>query len=73
MGAIIARLKAEPALIVGALASGIVAAVLYLAGHDVLGSDIVATVQNALDPAQGGWLIPLITGFVTRFFVSPAR
>lgn len=72
MGAIIARLKAEPALIVGAIASGIVAAVLYLAGHDVLGTDVVETVRNALDPSQGGWLIPLIVGAVTRFFVEPA-
>lgn len=69
----IARLKNEPALLIGALAAAILAAVQSLAGHGVLSGDVVAWISNALDPTQGGWLIPLLVGIVTRFFVSPAR
>ena len=72
MNAIIARIKAEPAVAIGTLAAVALAVVQTLAGRGVIGPDIADTVLRALDP-QAGWALPIILGIVTRFFVSPAR
>jgi len=72
MGAIIARLKAEPALIIGILGAAIVAAIQAAGGHDLVGPDVVSFVTRAFDPTQGGWADLLLVGIVTRFFVKPA-
>ena len=72
MGAIIARLKAEPALIIGILGAAFVAGVQYAAGQDLVGPDAVSFVTRAFDPTQGGWANLLLAGIITRFFVSPA-
>jgi hypothetical protein len=72
MSAIIARLKAEPAVVIGTLAAAALAAFQYLGGREVISPDVVATVQNALDP-NGGWFYLLAIGVVTRFFVSPTK
>jgi len=69
---ILARLKNEPAVLIGVIAAAILAAVQSLAGNEVITPDIAATVGNALDPASG-WALPIVIGIVTRFFVSPAR
>jgi hypothetical protein len=68
----IAKLKSEPAVVIGTLAAVILAVVQTLAGRGVIDQNIVDTVAGALDPTKGGWLIPLIVGLVTRAFVSPA-
>ena len=66
------RLKSEPAVVIGALAAVILAAVQTAAGHELISGDLAAILSKALDPS-GGWAIPLIVGIVTRFFVSPAK
>lgn len=65
------RLKKEPAVIIGALAAALLAALQVLAGADLIGGGLFDFVSKALDPTSG-WAIPLIVGIVTRFFVSPA-
>ena len=65
------RLKREPALLIGLIATVILGAVQYASGNALIGADLAATVQSAIDPTTG-WAIPLILGFITRFFVSPA-
>ena len=67
----IARLKNEPAVVIGVLAAAALAAVQYLGGHDLLSGSAVDWVTRALDP-NAGWAIPIVLGIVTRFFVSPA-
>lgn len=67
------RLKREPAVVIGILASVVLAVITSLAGNGVISQDIAATIGKALDPSQGGWAIPIIVGIVTRFFVSPAE
>lgn len=69
----LAKLKNEPAVVIGVLAAALLAALQSLAGHGAIRPDIVDTIAKALDPGQGGWAIPIIVGFVTRFFVSPAK
>ncbi len=71
MSAIVARLKAEPAVVIGVIAAAILAGVQYAGGHDLVGSGVVDAVTKAFDP-NTGWAIPIILGLVTRFFVSPA-
>ena len=51
------------------VAAGVLAVVQTLAGSGIIAEDIAATVTRALDPTTGGWLIPVIVGLVTRFFV----
>ena len=62
------RLKNEPAVIIGVLAAVVLAVVQTLGGHGIISGDLVDTVTKALDP-NGGWLIPIILGLITRFFV----
>lgn len=62
------RLKNEPAVIIGAIAAGILATVQALAGGGLIGTDVVDTITQALDPTSG-WAIPLVLGVITRFFV----
>jgi len=62
-----------PAILVGAIAAALLAAIQSLAGDGVIGEDVLATVAGALDPTKGGWLLPLLIGALTRFFVSPAE
>ena len=71
MGSIIARLKSEPAVIIGAIAAAVLAAIQVLAGHNLIGQNVVDFLSQAFDPTKG-WAIPIIVGIVTRFFVSPA-
>lgn len=71
MSAFLARLRREPAVVIGALAAAILAAVQALAGHNLVGADVLDFVAKALSP-DGGWAIPIIVALVTRFFVSPA-
>ena len=61
----------EPAIWIGIIAAAILAAFTQAAGQGVVGPDVVDTAGRALDPT-GGWAIPLLVAFVTRFFVSPA-
>lgn len=67
----IARLKAEPAVVIGVLAAIILATVQSLGGADLLSGTLVDWVTRALNP-DAGWAIPIIVAIVTRFFVSPA-
>lgn len=63
------RLKSEPAVVIGILAAAVLAAVKSLAGDGILSGDIADMIGKALDPAQGGWALPIISGLITRFFV----
>ena len=67
----IARLKREPAVVIGVLAAIALAAVQSLGGHNLLSGSVVDWVTRALDP-NTGWAIPVVLGVITRFFVSPA-
>ena len=71
MTAIIDKIKAEPAVVIGIIAACVLAVVQTLSGYGVIGPDIAATIGRALDPTSG-WAIPIIVGVITRFFVSPA-
>lgn len=66
------RLKKEPAIVIGIIAAAALAALQSLAGNGVVGQDVVDTIGSAIDPSKGGWALPILVGFVTRFFVSPA-
>ena len=68
---IIARIKREPAVVIGIVFAAALAVVQSLAGNEVISPDLAATVQRALDPSSG-WALPIVAGLVTRFFVSPA-
>ena len=68
---IIARIRKEPAVVIGVVAAAVLAAIQSLAGNQVISPDLAATIGNALDP-QKGWALPIVIGIVTRFFVSPA-
>jgi hypothetical protein len=63
----------EPAFIIGVLGTVIVAVAHSLAGQNLIGADIADTLGRMLDPTQGGWLLPILIGLVTRIFVSPAE
>lgn len=63
------RLQKEPAVIIGIIAAAALAALNSLAGNGVIGQDVVDTIASAIDPTKGGWAIPILVGFVTRFFV----
>ena len=65
------RIRNEPAVVIGVLAAGILAAVQAAGGQNLVGTDVVSFVSRALDP-NGGWAIPVIVAIITRFFVSPA-
>jgi hypothetical protein len=65
-------MKREPAVIIGIVAAAILAALQSLAGSGVLGQDVVDTIAMAIDPARGGWFLPIILAVITRLFVSPA-
>lgn len=69
---LVARIKNEPAVVIGILAAAALAAVQSLAGNEVIRPDIAETIGNALNP-ESGWALPIIVGIITRFFVSPAR
>lgn len=71
MGAIIARIKGEPAVVIGIVFAAVLAAIQSLAGNNVISPDLATTISHALDP-QTGWALPIVVGIVTRFFVSPA-
>ena len=65
------RIRNEPAVIIGVLAAGVLAAVQAAGGQNLVGANVVDFVAKALDP-NGGWAIPVIVAIITRFFVSPA-
>lgn len=67
----IARIKNEPAVVIGILFAAALAAIQSLAGNGVISGDLTATIGRALDP-QSGWALPILAGLITRFFVSPA-
>lgn len=69
----LARLRNEPAVVIGIGAAALLAALQSLAGHGVIRPDIVDTITKALDPTTGGWAIPILVSIVTRFFVSPVQ
>ena len=71
MSGLIARLRSEPAVVIGILFAAALAAVQSLAGNGIVETDIATTIGNALDP-QSGWALPVVAGLITRFFVSPA-
>lgn len=72
MASIIARLKNEPAVVLGIVFAAVLAALQSLAGHGVIGPDIVATVQNLVGTVQNpGPAVLILAGIITRFFVSP--
>lgn len=62
-------IRKEPAVVIGILAAVVLAVVNTLTGQGVLDPDIGVTIGKAIDPAQGGWAIPILVGVVTRFFV----
>lgn len=66
------RIRNEPAVVIGILAACVLAVVQTLAGEGVIGTDIADTIGRALDPSSG-WVLPIIVGIITRFFVSPAQ
>jgi hypothetical protein len=72
MNAIIARIKGEPAVVIGIVFAAVLAAIQSLAGNGVISGDIATTIGHAIDP-QTGWALPILVGVITRFFVSPAR
>lgn len=65
------RLKNEPAVVIGALASAAIAALNVLAGNDLIGQNVVDFIVKAINPVDG-WAFPIVVAFVIRFFVSPA-
>ncbi len=67
MAAIIDRIKAEPAVVIGIVGAIVVFAVEQFAGKGIITADTSTNIQNLVNA-----LIPLITGLVTRQFVSPA-
>ena len=69
---IIARLRNEPAVVIGTLFAVILAVFQTLAGRGVIGPDLVDTLTRALDP-NAGWALPIVLSIIIRFFVSPAR
>lgn len=71
MSSFLDKLKSEPALVIGALAAALLAALQSLAGSDLIGQNVLDFVVKALSP-DGGWALPIIIAIVTRFFVSPA-
>ena len=69
MAAIIDKIRHEPAVVIGVIAAVILAVVQTLGGHDILSGSVVDWFTRALDP-NTGWLIPVILGIITRFFVT---
>ncbi len=67
MAAIIDRIKAEPAVVIGIIGAIVVFAVEQFAGKGIITADTSQNIQNLVTA-----LIPLITGLVTRSQVSPA-
>lgn len=66
-------LDREPAVIIGIVASCVLAVAQVLNSEGLLSGDLVAVLTSALDPTNG-WVVPLILAIVTRFAVySPAR
>ena len=63
------KIKREPAVIIGILAAVVLAVVQTLGGHGILSGSVVDVVTRALDP-NSGWLIPVVLGLITRFFVT---
>lgn len=63
----------EPAFLIGVIAAVVLAVVQTLVGQGILAPNIADTIAKAIDPNQGGWLLPIALGLITRFFVySPA-
>ncbi len=67
MAAIIDRIKAEPAVVIGIVGSIILFAIDEFAGKGIITADTGTNLTNLVRD-----LLPLITGLVTRQFVSPA-
>lgn len=65
-------MKREPAFWIGFIFAAILAVLQVANGSGLIGSDVLATIQLAIDPDNGGWLLPIVIGIVTRFFVTPA-
>lgn len=70
MSAIIARLRNEPAVLIGIIGTAIVAALQSLAGNGVIGADLVDTIARLVGTVeQPGPAVVLLAGIVIRFFV----
>ena len=61
----------EPAFWIGVVAGCVLAIVHVLNTNGLASGNAVDIVNKAIDPTSG-WLIPIVTGIFTRFFVSPA-
>jgi len=70
---ILERLRREPAVVIGAVAAVIIAAVQTSGGQNLLDGSVVDWITTALnpDPAALGWALPLILGLVVRFIRPP--
>jgi hypothetical protein len=71
MSSIVAKIKSEPAVVIGVVAAALLAAIQTLGGSDLVSGSVVDWATRALDP-NTGWALPILIGVVTRFFVSPA-
>lgn len=71
MTGFLTRLRKEPAVVIGIIAAALLALLQSLAGSGVIGQDAVDTIASAIDPTKegGGWALPILIGFVTRYFV----
>jgi hypothetical protein len=70
MSAFIARLKNEPAVVIGIIGAAAVAAIQSLAGNEIIRPDIAATIGNLVGTLeQPGPIVLILAGIVTRFFV----
>lgn len=64
-------IKNNVVVLLAAAFSGVVAATSSLAGHGVISQDLANTIVHAFNPADGaggGWLLPLLIGFLQRQF-----
>lgn len=71
---IIARIKHEPAVVIGFVGVVVLGVLQSLAGNGVIGADVVETWSNLVGSADmPGPIAVLLVAIVTRFFVSPPR
>lgn len=78
MSRILARLRNEPAVVIGVIAAAVMAGLQYASGAELVSADVVASVGRFFDnPTTAevpldGWGTTIVVGIITRFFVSPA-
>lgn len=71
---ILARIKNEPAVVIGFIGVVVLGVLQSLAGNGIIGADVVATWSNLVGSAEmPGPIAVLFVAIVTRFFVSPPR